>query len=65
MDPESNNQHVTFLYKLVSGACPKSYGINVARLARLPEKVSSGAAASVERECESQRLMGVRGSVRL
>ena len=24
---------VTFLYKLTAGACPKSYGVNVARLA--------------------------------
>jgi DNA mismatch repair protein MSH6 len=30
---------VTFLYKLVDGACPKSYGLNVARLAHLPEAV--------------------------
>ena len=30
---------VTFLYKFVGGACPKSYGLNVARLAHLPESV--------------------------
>lgn len=24
---------VTFLYRLTAGACPKSYGVNVARLA--------------------------------
>lgn len=30
---------VTFLYKYRAGACPKSYGLNVARLARLPEEV--------------------------
>lgn len=28
-------EEVTFLYKLMPGACPKSYGINVARLAGL------------------------------
>ena len=27
---------VTFLYRLTEGACPKSYGPNVARLAGLP-----------------------------
>ena len=27
---------MTFLYKLTEGACPKSYGPNVARLAGLP-----------------------------
>lgn len=32
-------QRVTFLYKLAEGAAPKSYGINVARLARLPQEV--------------------------
>lgn len=26
-------EEVTFLYKLTPGACPKSYGVNVARLA--------------------------------
>ena len=31
--------NVTFLYKLVGGACTKSYGLNVARLARLPQEV--------------------------
>jgi len=36
---------VTFLYKLVRGACPKSYGTNVARLAGLPEPVVARAAA--------------------
>ena len=30
---------VTFLYQYRSGACPKSYGLNVARLAHLPEEV--------------------------
>lgn len=26
-------EDVTFLYRLTPGACPKSYGVNVARLA--------------------------------
>lgn len=30
---------VTFLYKLAHDACPKSYGVNVARIAGLPETV--------------------------
>lgn len=30
---------VTFLYRYAAGACPKSYGLNVARLAKLPESV--------------------------
>ncbi|KAJ0589820.1 putative DNA mismatch repair protein MutS/MSH [Helianthus annuus] len=32
-------EEVTFLYKLTPGACPKSYGVNVARLAGLPDDV--------------------------
>ena len=31
--------NVTFLYQYRHGACPKSYGLNVARLAHLPEEV--------------------------
>lgn len=39
-------EQVTFLYKLTSGACPKSYGVNVARLAGLPPCVLRAAAAT-------------------
>ena len=35
---------MTFLYKLTPGSCPKSYGVNVARLAGLPESVLKCAA---------------------
>ena len=41
-DADSN---VMFLYKLVGGACTKSYGLNVARLARLPQDVLNTARA--------------------
>ena len=30
---------ITFLYKFVEGACPKSYGFNAAHLAGLPSHV--------------------------
>lgn len=30
---EGGVEEVTFLYKVMPGACPKSYGVNVARLA--------------------------------
>ena len=36
---------VTFLYNLTDGACPKSYGVNVARLAGLPDGVINRAAS--------------------
>jgi DNA mismatch repair protein MSH6 len=32
-------ENVTFLYHLADGSSPRSYGINVAKLARLPEEV--------------------------
>ncbi|KAL5699852.1 DNA mismatch repair protein msh6 [Ranunculus cassubicifolius] len=38
-------EQVTFLYRLTPGACPKSYGVNVARLAGLPESILEKAAS--------------------
>lgn len=38
-------EQVTFLYRLTPGACPKSYGVNVARLAGLPESILQKAEA--------------------
>jgi len=35
VDP--NQKDVTFLYKFIKGTCPKSYGMNVATLAGLPQ----------------------------
>ena len=32
-------ESVTFLYKFMEGACPKSYGFNAAKLAGLPPHV--------------------------
>lgn len=47
---------VTFLYKLTDGACPKSYGVNVARLAGLPDSVLQRASAfSAELEAQHQQ----------
>jgi DNA mismatch repair protein MSH6 len=38
-DPASKDSQVTFLYRFAPGGCPKSYGMNVARLAKLPSAV--------------------------
>lgn len=38
-------EDVTFLYRLTPGACPKSYGVNIARLAGLPDSVLKKAAS--------------------
>ncbi|TPP64507.1 DNA mismatch repair protein MSH6 [Fasciola gigantica] len=37
-DTEPGMENITFLYKFIPGACPKSYGFNAARLAHLPDK---------------------------
>ena len=38
-DDKSKNDHITFLYKFVKGECPHSFGLNVARMAGLPQHV--------------------------
>ena len=38
---DPSQETITFLYKFTGGACPKSYGFNAARLANIPEEVSS------------------------
>jgi len=40
-DDDPSQETITFLYKFVSGACPKSYGFNAARLASIPDQVHS------------------------
>ena len=39
VEVHEENDHVTFLYKVVPGRADKSYGINVARLAHLPATI--------------------------
>ncbi|XP_028406070.1 DNA mismatch repair protein Msh6-like [Dendronephthya gigantea] len=36
---DPSKETITFLYKFVEGACPKSYGFNAARLASIPEEI--------------------------
>ena len=50
---ETDDQRVTFLYTLGPGVSPKSFGINVARLAGLPEAVLSKA-KRISSEFEAQ-----------
>jgi DNA mismatch repair protein MSH6 len=40
-DSESEG-HITFLYKLLTGACPKSYGLQVTRLTFATELLMDG-----------------------
>ena len=39
-ETDPSKETITFLYKFVKGACPKSYGFNAARLAGIPDEVS-------------------------
>lgn len=41
-ETDPSKETITFLYKFVKGACPKSYGFNAARLAGIPDEVSLG-----------------------
>ncbi|XP_059841685.1 DNA mismatch repair protein Msh6 isoform X2 [Hypanus sabinus] len=36
---DPSQETITFLYKFIEGACPKSYGFNAARLAEIPEEI--------------------------
>lgn len=58
--------HVTFLYTLTDGACPKSYGTNVARLAGLPAELVMRASAlsnTLEANGDSQKAARLVDSV--
>ncbi|QIK69097.1 DNA mismatch repair protein MutS [Erysipelothrix sp. HDW6C] len=39
VEVHEENDHVTFLYRVIDGRADKSYGINVARLAHLPQSI--------------------------
>ena len=49
-------EEVTFLYQLSPGASPRSYGINVARLAQLPQEVI---ALAVRQSAEFERSLAL------
>ena len=58
-DDAANNggiETITFLYKLVSGACPRSYGFNAARLAGLPVALIEKASAKAEEFEREERV---------
>ena len=38
-EEDTSKETITFLYKFIAGACPKSYGFNAARLAGLSDEV--------------------------
>lgn len=54
VDVHEEDDHVTFLYQVIDGGADKSYGINVARLAHLPNRVLEQAKINLE-ALEAQR----------
>ncbi|KAJ4268241.1 Mismatch repair protein msh3 [Fusarium torreyae] len=59
---EDGEEEVTFLYEVGEGVAHRSYGLNVARLARIPKKVIDVAAlmsSQMEQEMRMRRLRGV------
>jgi DNA mismatch repair ATPase MutS len=62
-DNHQGEEEVTFLYKLCHGSSPKSYGINVAKLAGLPPYVLNLALAqSKQFERSMQKCDGGNGT---
>nr|CAD7567692.1 unnamed protein product [Timema californicum] len=64
---DPSEETVTFLYKFVSGPCPKSYGFNAAKLAGIPGTIvqrSYEKALGLEKQVEKKRvfltLMGAK-----
>lgn len=53
------NEKVTFLYKIIEGAANKSYGINVARLAHLPEDLLNRANQILETLEQNKATTGI------
>lgn len=48
VEVHEENDHVTFLYRVLDGRADKSYGINVARLAHLPQSIIDRAKQNLE-----------------
>lgn len=60
MSANVGSDEVLFLYKLASGVCPASFGLNVARLAGVPEGIISRAkvvSAEIERKLRVRRVL--------
>ncbi|KAK0081399.1 hypothetical protein PV325_012235 [Microctonus aethiopoides] len=58
-EDEVTEEAVTFLYKFIEGACPKSYGFNAARLAGIPLSITKRAheiAEKLQRETNRRKI---------
>ncbi|KAI1399411.1 muts domain V-domain-containing protein [Hypoxylon fuscum] len=62
---ENEDEDITFLYEVGEGVAHRSYGLNVARLARIPRKVLD-VAAKKSRELEEEiKIRRLNGATRL
>jgi len=60
-EEELHPEFITFLYQLIEGAAARSYGLNVARLAEIPESILRTAAfksKELEALVNSRRYVG-------
>lgn len=58
-EDDPSEETVTFLYKFILGACPKSYGFNAAKLAGLPNQIVKAAREKtliLEKEAEKRKV---------
>jgi DNA mismatch repair protein MSH3 len=63
--PDPADEEITFLYEVADGVAHRSYGLNVARLARLPRRVLDVAARKSREMEEAVKARRLRGAARL
>ncbi|KAK4240769.1 muts domain V-domain-containing protein [Achaetomium macrosporum] len=62
---EVGDEEITFLYEVAEGVAHRSYGLNVARLARIPRRVLDVAARKSREMEEGVKVRRLQGAVRL
>jgi DNA mismatch repair protein MSH6 len=60
-----SSQEVVFLYKLRDGVCPESYGMNVARMAQIPDSIIDTANQVAAEFENTHQLQTQKGSLQL
>lgn len=61
-EDEENPEFITFLYQITKGVSARSYGLNVAKLADIPEEILKKAA---HKSKELERIMNMKRSEQL
>ncbi|KAI1143244.1 hypothetical protein F5Y05DRAFT_367996 [Hypoxylon sp. FL0543] len=62
---DGDDEEITFLYEVGEGVAHRSYGLNVARLARIPRKVLDVAAKKSRELEETIKIRRLNGATRL